>query len=569
MTAAAGPVLAAAIRSFTFHDGEAPVLGGLDLSITPGTLTGVLGGSGSGKSTLGRLLAGWLVPESGGTLEGSLELSGTRLEFGGGTLGRPVRRIDPAQWGRTVGFVPQDPAAMLSTVRATVAEELAFGLENFGVPRADMAAAVQRTAALIGLGELLDRDPARLSGGQLRRLAIGCSAITRPAVLVLDEPFASLDAAGARVLSGLVRELAASGTAVVILSQVVDGLLLEADHWLVLAGGRQIAAGAPGVLGPDTGLVPNAVRRVGAAAPGAAGAARVYGTGSTAGRTCLRDAAAPGAAPVSGPAAGPAGPALELRRVSFGYTADRGGRPPAVQGRRGRGRDLLLRSLRARTQGQAAQRLRPVLQYVSLAVQPGEIVAVTGPNGAGKSTLLRHLNGLLRPASGTVLVNGADIAGRPVGAVAADVGVLFQHPRDQLFERTLLREVRFGLTGLPGPGTADERAVAALAAVGLGGAAHSHPAELSASGQRLLALAAVLARRPSVIALDEPTVALDGDGLAILDAAVRSAAEAGAAVVLVTHDLEYAQAAAHRIVALDGGRLTGAGGRPRGVRPGP
>jgi energy-coupling factor transport system ATP-binding protein len=311
---------------------------------------------------------------------------------------------------------------------------------------------------------------------------------------------------------------------------------------------------------------------VGAAAPGAAGAAREYGTGSTAGRTCLPDAAAPGAAPVSGPAAGPAGPAgpaLELRRVSFGYTADRGGRPPAVQGRRGRGRDLLLRSLRARTQGQAAARLRPVLQDVSLAVQPGEIVAVTGPNGAGKSTLLRHLNGLLRPASGTVLVNGADIAGRPVGAVAADVGVLFQHPRDQLFERTLLREVRFGLTGRPGPGTADERAVAALAAVGLGGAAHSHPAELSASGQRLLALAAVLARRPSVIALDEPTVALDGDGLAILDAAVRYAAEAGAAVVLVTHDLEYAHAAAHRTVALDGGRLTGAGGRPRGVRPGP
>ncbi|MBT2250380.1 ABC transporter ATP-binding protein [Arthrobacter sp. BHU FT2] len=563
MTAAAGPVLAAAIRSFTFHDGEAPALAGLDLAITPGTLTGVLGGSGSGKSTLGRLLAGWLVPGNGGTLDGSLELSGTRLEFDGGSLGRPDRRIDPAQWGRTVGLVPQDPAAMLSTVRATVAEELAFGLENFGVPGADMAAAVQRTAALLGLGELLDRNPARLSGGQLRRLAIGCSAITRPAVLVLDEPFASLDAAGARELSGLVRDLAASGTAVVILSQVVDGLLLEADHWLVLAGGRQVAAGAPGVLGPDTGLVPNAVRRVGAAAPGAAGAVRDSSTGSTATRPCPPDAAAPGAAPVSRPAAGPA---LELRCVSFGYTADRGGRPPAAHGRRGR--DLFLRGRRTRAQGQSTVPLRHVLQDASLAVQPGEIVAVTGPNGAGKSTLLRHLNGLLRPASGTVLVNGADIAGRPVGAVAADVGVLFQHPRDQLFERTLLREVRFGLTGMPGPGTADERAVAALAAVGLGGAAHSHPAELSASGQRLLALAAVLARRPSVMALDEPTVALDGDGLAILDAAVRSAAEAGAAVVLVTHDLDYAQTAAHRIVALDGGRLTGEGGRPRGVRPG-
>jgi len=197
-----------------------------------------------------------------------------------------------------------------------------------------------------------------------------------------------------------------------------------------------------------------------------------------------------------------------------------------------------------------------VLAGINLAVHPGEIVAVTGLNGAGKSTLLRHLNGLLQPTTGSVLVNGSTITGRAVGETAGEVGLLFQHPRDQLFERTLLREVRFGLDRLVGTAAAGKRASAALAAVGLEGAAHGHPAELSASGQRLLALATVLARRPSVIALDEPTVALDGDGLAVLDAAVRSAAAEGAAVVLVTHDLDYARTAAHRLVALDGGRLT-------------
>ena len=280
MTLSSRPVLQAGIQSFTFHDGGGPVLETIGFAAAPGTLTAVLGASGSGKTTLGRLLAGWLTPGSGGTLAGYLELAGTRLDFGSGMAGgdgkshhRVEPRIDPAAWGRQVGFVPQDAAAALSTVRATVAEELAFGLENAGVPRAAMVAAVDRTAGLLGLTGLLDRNPARLSGGQLRRLAIGCAVISGPAVLVMDEPFASLDAAGAQELAALVRHLVASGTAVVILSQVIDGLLLAADQWLVLANGTMAAAGDPASLGPETGLVPAGIRRVGGAAQ-AAGAAR-------------------------------------------------------------------------------------------------------------------------------------------------------------------------------------------------------------------------------------------------------------------------------------------------------
>ncbi|HKU03034.1 MAG TPA: ATP-binding cassette domain-containing protein [Arthrobacter sp.] len=505
------PVLAAGIKDFSFHEAPVPALRDVTVSCPPGSFTAILGASGSGKSTLGRLLSGWLPPGGHGTLAGFLELAGTRLEFDGGT-GDP--RIDPAQWGRHVGFVPQDPAAVLSTVRATVAEELAFGLENAGMDRAGMRAAVERTAGLLGLGSLLDQDPATLSGGQLRRLAIGCAIIPGPPVLVMDEPFASLDAAGTNELAALVRDLIKQGTAVVILSQAVDALLLEANTWLVLAGGTLTSAGPPAAMRPGSGLLPPAIRWLGGV-----------------------DAPTP-PAPVASSRREPALPAepaaLELRGVSFGY-------PAAPVSRRRRRRP---------EQGRPAT----VLRDVHLAVHPGEIVAVTGPNGAGKSTLLRHFNGLLRPASGTVLVRGRDIAGAPVGKTAASVGLLFQQPRDQLFERTVLREVGFGLDRLFGPAAA-ERAGAALQAVGLAHAAQEHPAELPASAQRLLALATVLARRPAVLALDEPTVALDGDGLALLDAAMRSAAEAGAAVVLVTHDLGYARAAAHRILALDDGRL--------------
>ena len=499
------PALAAGIQKFVFPGENEPVLAGIDLTLAPGSLTAVLGGSGSGKSTLGRLLAGWLLPGDGGTLTGFLELAGTRVRFAG-TAADP--RIDPGSWGRHVGYVPQDPAAALSTVRATVAEELAFGLENAGVERESMAGAVRHTAALTGLAHLLDRDPATLSGGQLRRLAIGCAVISRPAVLIMDEPFASLDPAGAEDVAALVRNLVQDGTAVVILSQRADGFLHDAHTWLVLTGGTVAAAGMPAEI-----------LAVGALEP-----AGVVRPRPLTGRRRPAEAGYPAA--VDSP------PALELRDVSFTFRRTQ---------RRG--------WFRAQPGPPAAA----VLHGLSLTVRAGEILAVTGPNGAGKSTLLRHLNGLLQPAAGSVLVNGRNIGGHPAGHVARDVGLLFQQPRDQLFERTVEREVRFGLVR-HGP-AADHAVQHALAAVGLEHLAGRHPAELPASQQRLLALATVLARRPSVLALDEPTVSLDGHGLVALDRVVASTTAGGTAVVLVTHDLDYARSIAHRLVRLEAGRL--------------
>jgi energy-coupling factor transport system ATP-binding protein len=516
------PVLAAHIRRFTYHGDAAPVLGSIDLSLHPGTLTAVLGGSGSGKTTLGRLLAGWLRPGSGGALEGFLELAGTRLEFRGAP---DDPQIDPTAWCRRIGFVPQDAAAALTTVRATVAEELAFGLENLGTDRHLMQAAVQQVAELTGLEHLLDRDPARISGGELRRLAIGCAIITEPAVLVLDEPFASLDADGSAALTALVRALVAGGTAVVLLSQEADALLPDAGHCILLDNGESVLEGSParlaaspelaasGVIWPDSGM---ACRR-----PHPSARPAQAGTGQ------------PGQPFPPGATGEPAGlPALELRNMSFAYAGPR---------------------TRRWSRRPAAGLPHPaVLDGVSLSVDPGEIVAVTGPNGAGKSTLLRHLNGLLQPLAGSVRINGRDIAGLLPGRVAADVGLLFQNPRDQLFERTVGREVGFGL---PAGAAATASIRRALAAVGLTESAGRHPAELPASRQRLLALATVLARRPRLVALDEPTVALDRQGLAMLDTAVRHAAAEGAAVVLVTHDLAYARSMAHRLVRLEAGRL--------------
>jgi energy-coupling factor transporter ATP-binding protein EcfA2 len=518
------PSLQARIRTFTFHGDAVPVLRDVELAALPGTLTTVLGGSGSGKTTLGKLLAGWLRGGHGGSLSGSLQLGPTRLVFRGGP---DDPRINPAAWSRRVAYVPQDAAATLSSVRSTVAEELAFGLENLGMPRDDMHHEVARTAALTGLTALLGRDPATLSGGELRRLAVGCAAITGPEVLVLDEPLSSLDAAGAVRIQDLIRGLLDAGTAVVLLSQAADGFARTAACWIVLDGGTVTASGSPERL-----VVSPELARAGVVVPDMPSPGRRVRDMST---------STPGAAPV-----------LELSGIGFGYGP-------------------------ARESSVDAPR-EDVLRDLALAVQQGEIVAVTGPNGAGKSTLLRHFNGLLHPAVGEVRVQGSSIAGIPTGRIAASVGLLFQHPRDQLFERTALREVAFGLHELPAQGhnsgqgkshapwpggrtkrmareLAETRAHEALAAVGLADAAGTHPAELPASQQRLLALATVLAREPALLALDEPAIGLDRHGLDVLRAAIDAATARGAAVVLVTHDIAYARATAHRILELSGGRL--------------
>lgn len=525
------PLLHARIAAFSYHGEDAPALRNLEVDAAPGTLTAVLGGSGSGKSTLGRLLAGWLSGGHSGRFKGSLDL-GAAAGAAAGDSG-PIHfqgapddpRINPSRWSEHVGYVPQDAAALLSTVGSTVAEELAFGLENRGMDRRMMHGAVMRAAEAAGLTALLERDPATLSGGELRRLAVACAAITRPGVLVLDEPLGSLDEAGSASVRGLVRGLTGSGTAVIVLSQTADELALAASHWLVLDGGTVTARGTPGELEDSPALLQSGVVLPARAAYGSRPVRHAAGPNPAGACRTGRFPADEGNRTEQRDFAGTATPAvLELERVAFCFPA----------GRRRKGPE--------------------VLAGLSLAVQPGQIVAVTGPNGAGKSTLLRHFNGLLRPDRGSVRIEGADIAGIPTGKVADRVGLLFQHPRDQLFERTVLREVLFGLDRKFGP-ESGTKARAALDAVGLGDQPEIHPHELPASRQRLLALATVLAREPKLIALDEPTVGLDRHGLEYLDIAIRAAALRGAAVVMATHELAYARATAHRVLELRDGAL--------------
>lgn len=193
------------------------------------------------------------------------------------------------------------------------------------------------------------------------------------------------------------------------------------------------------------------------------------------------------------------------------------------------------------------------LHGVSLDIPQGQFVAVIGPNGAGKSTLLRHFNGLLRPTRGMVRVFGKDAAGRATGELARDVGFLFQRPEQQLFAATVYDEVAFGVRSLH-LADVEGRVERALTRFGLTARAETPPSILSYGAQRAVTLAALATLDTPILALDEPTVGLDGREWARLLAWLAERRAAGVTLILVTHEMELA-ARADRVVALANGRV--------------
>jgi energy-coupling factor transport system ATP-binding protein len=194
------------------------------------------------------------------------------------------------------------------------------------------------------------------------------------------------------------------------------------------------------------------------------------------------------------------------------------------------------------------------LREVSLRLEPGEAVAIVGQNGSGKSTLVRHLNGLLRPASGRVLLDGRDVRAVHVARLAARVGLAFQNPDRQLFAARVRAEVEFGPRNLGLRGLElGARVRRALEAVGLAAEMDTNPYDLGYSRRKLLALASVLAMETPILVLDEPTTGQDARGVARIRDVVAGARAAGRTVIAVSHDMRFAAECFGRVVVMRAG----------------
>lgn len=513
-----------------YHGRDVDALADLDLHIEAGELVGVAGRTGAGKSTLA-LTASGLVPR----------IIRARVEGSVSVDGEPVLGTDPARRRHRVGIVFSSPHNQISATKFTVREELAFGLENIGLPRTEMDGRIDRIMAELAIGHLADRYPFHLSGGEQQRVAIASVLVMGSDVLVLDEPTAQLDPATAATVADLLEQEAARGIAVLVAEHAAR-VLLRTQRCLLLEAGRTAALDTPSralssrVLAP-LGLRPPTIVALAELAWGAELA-------GVADRDAFDEAAIAAAIARIGP---------DERRERAAAALSQPGRAPVAWQpfREHPPVDVEIEGLVHRYPGGVE-----AVRGVSLAIPAGQRVAIVGQNGSGKTTLVKHLNGLLRPDAGTVRIGGEPVGERPVFELARTVGVVFQDPDDQLFSRTVERELRFGPTNLELAEAVTGRLVeAALDATGLGDRRTANPYDLGLSERKLVALASVLAMDPAVLVLDEPTTGQDGPGIERIGAIVDAFAAAGRTVVAITHDMEFAAGHFDRIVVMRSGEI--------------
>jgi len=492
----------------TYAGASRPAVRDVDCELPPGALAVVMGATGAGKSTLARCLTRIVPCFLPGEVTGEIEL-----------LGVPARDRAVGELAGTIGMVFQDFEAQLFSTDVT--QEVVFGLEHTSVPPAEMPERVARALAAVGLAGFEGRDPTTLSGGEKQRLAIAGLLALRPPIMVLDEPTTDLDPAGRGEVLQVLARLRAEGLTLVVIEHDTATAAV-ADIVLFLRDGEVVARDAPERLLGDVdacltaGVRPPDVTRLFAALG-------------------LPD-----------PPLGIEAAAERLR--SAGLVP----RPPAFHEPvpRARGALLEVRGLCHRYPDG-----RDALFDVSLSIGEGEFVALVGRNGSGKTTLAKHLNGLLAPTAGSVRLRGREVAFLPLEQLAQRVGYVFQDPDHQLFAATVGEEVAFGPRNLGlSRAEVDERVAEALAAVDLHERA-ADPFLLDKGARQRLAVASILALRPDVLVLDEPTTGLDHlEQQRMLELLTRLHA-AGRTIVIVTHTPWVIAAHTRRVVLLADGRL--------------
>lgn len=511
------------------HDGAVRATpDGVTFSIDRGEAVLLLGPSGCGKSTLALAAAG-LVPRAiDATLEGTVRLSGV-----------DATTLPPGHAATRVAMVFQDPDAQLVT--STVEDEVAFGIENLCMDEAEIERRVTDALQAVGLADRRHDAPEVLSGGGRQRLAIAAALALHAPLIVLDEPTANLDPAGASEVYDALAPLVRSGShGVLLVEHNLDEALRIATRVIALNhAGRVIADGPPrevlagyadeiaaaGIWLPIGVAASRALARVGAPLPGTP-------------LTASELVAAIDTQPVPEVVAHARTGAIHTIEVPDARAGDpKPSDDPLISVH-----DL---SVRAGS--------RTILDHVSLRIRRGAFTAIVGPNGAGKSTLLSAIGGVTRPPKRTVTLDGADVARLSPRQLRARVGVVFQNPEHQFLRQRVRDELELGLD--PSDPQVRGRIDDLLHRFGLVQHEHVHPYLLSGGGKRRLSVGTALVDQAPLLVLDEPTYGQDRARAEELLDLLEELRRGGTTIVMATHDLQLVVEHATEIVVLDQGRV--------------
>lgn len=460
--------------------------------VQDGDFVGIIGPTGAGKTTLTRLLTGVAPHAMAGKITGFVRIAGMNM-----------KTTSISNISRRVGYVCQNPQSQLFCT--TVEQEIAYALENRGMPLEQMRARVASIMDMLHIDALRDRDPRTLSRGEAELVAIAAVLVTDPEVLILDEATSALDSHNKRllfaVLDAMRRERSMS---VVMVDQDTSGMAQWATSIFLMVGGEIIRRTTPQIFTRERALLES----VGVTVPEESSKEIPL---SVAGQSAVQDAV------------------VQFDHVSVAYPYT-----PSEQA--------------------------PALQDVSLQLERGAFIGVTGANGSGKSTLASLLNGVIRPTEGRVLVNGTDIAKQSIGRMAHTVGVVEQNPDTQLICDTVREEIAYGPRKLK-LSDADVRARVEemIGLFDLYALEDVDPKSLSYGEKRAVTLASVLAMRPPVLVLDEPMSGLDQRLSSRLMGLLERINREGTTVIMVSNDTRALAGYCTHLVRLDNGQLVDAG----------
>ena len=487
--------------SFRYRDRQGAAIHNISFEAKAGEVLLIAGASGCGKTTLIRAING-LIPRS---YKG--EMSGKILVFN-----EEVKDWKLSQISQKIGTVLQDPERQILGTK--VVNEVAFGLENLGMPREEIYKRVDEALEFLKISHLRQRETFNLSGGEKQKVALAGILALRPSIVLLDEPLASLDPASAQDTLDAVRTLADQGLSVFIVEhRVEDVLRIHPERVMFMSEGEIRYLGNIAGLSKVVNYreVKISAEEIEERAKQDPAPAEIH--------------VLPGAA-----SKGPEAEALvKFQDVAFGYDVE-----------------------------------HEVLRGINLEINRGDVIAVLGPNGAGKTTFVKHAIGLLKPKSGRVLVDGHDTREASVAQIAQMLGYVFQSPSHMLFAPTVREELAFGPTNLKHSKEQIEQEVKeALRIVNLSEKENDPPLALSFGQQKRVSIAAILAMRSRILVMDEPTAGQDYQNyMNFMDSILQM--PAFEAILFITHDVDLAVIYANRVLMVNDGKLV-ADGKPQDV----
>ncbi|MBU1682373.1 ATP-binding cassette domain-containing protein [Patescibacteria group bacterium] len=502
---------------FQYRGEEKLALDGISLEIQKGEFLVIMGASEAGKSTLAACFNGLIPHYMSGAIKGEVIIQGKN------TAGSSVPQL-----AENVGIVFQDFEAQLFSTNVEL--EVAFGPENFAIPRDEIKRRIEENLNYVGLEEFRNRPPFTLSGGQKQKLAIASVLAMQPSILVMDEPTTDLDPISKQGIFDIINKLRKRDDITLIVVEHETEEVLHADRIALIKDGKLVQVDSIQEILTQVDLL----EELGVMPLGIPKFFKNMGEKDL---------------PLT-----PAEGVKSFKKAGWKISDDKYAQ--LIEKEKLSTQQNRKSIIQCRNLDYIYPNGVKAINNINLDIYEGEIVAIVGQNGSGKTTLAKTFNGLLIPTNGDVMVNGLHTKEQGVFKIGQKVGYVFQNPDHQIFSELVYDEVAFGPRLRKVPEEEVKKTVKdALEAVGLTGFEEEDPFSLTKSGRQRVAVASVLAIHPEVLILDEPTTGLDYKEQRSMMDMVRRLNEQGSTIIFVTHHMWVVAEYAQKVFVIKDGRI--------------